>query len=45
MVDNRTSNAKAIISSLRSTVGENIRVLRRFPVRIMGVLPNLCSRI
>ena len=28
MVDNRTNNAKAIISSLRSTVGENIRVLR-----------------
>lgn len=26
MVDNRTNNAKAIISSLRSTVGENIRV-------------------
>ena len=28
MVDNRTNNAKAIISSLRSTVGENIRVFR-----------------
>ena len=28
MVDNRTKNAKAIISSLRSTVGENIRVFR-----------------
>ena len=26
MVDNRTNNAKTIISSLRSTVGENIRV-------------------
>ena len=26
MVDNRTNNAKAIITSLRSTVGENIRV-------------------
>ena len=26
MVDNRTNNAKAIISSLRSSVGENIRV-------------------
>lgn len=26
MVDSRTNNAKAIISSLRSTVGENIRV-------------------
>ena len=26
MVDNRTNNAKAIIASLRSTVGENIRV-------------------
>lgn len=26
MVDNRTNNAKAIIESLRSTVGENIRV-------------------
>lgn len=26
MVDNRTNNAKAIISSLRSAVGENIRV-------------------
>ena len=36
MVDNRTNNAKAIISSLRSTVGENIRVFRRIPVRIMG---------
>ena len=28
MVDNRTNNAKTIISSLRSTVGENIRVFR-----------------
>ena len=28
MVDNRTNNAKAIISSLRSAVGENIRVFR-----------------
>ena len=28
MVDNRTNNAKAIISSLRSTVRENIRVFR-----------------
>ena len=28
MVDNRTNNAKAIIFSLRSTVGENIRVFR-----------------
>ena len=28
MVDNRTNNAKAIISSLRSTVGEHIRVFR-----------------
>ena len=28
MVDNRTNNAKAIISSLRSTVGDNIRVFR-----------------
>ena len=28
MVNNRTNNAKAIISSLRSTVGENIRVFR-----------------
>ena len=28
MVDNRINNAKAIISSLRSTVGENIRVFR-----------------
>ena len=36
MVDNRTNNAKAIISSLRSTVGESIRVFRRIPVRIMG---------
>lgn len=36
MVDNRTNNAKAIIFSLRSTVGENIRVFRRIPVRIMG---------
>ena len=36
MADNRTNNAKAIISSLRSTVGENIRVFRRIPVRIMG---------
>lgn len=36
MVDNRTNNAKAIISSLRSTVGENIRVFRRIPVSIMG---------
>ena len=36
MVDNRTNNAKAIISSLRSTVGENIRVFRRIPVCIMG---------
>lgn len=28
MVNNRTNNAKTIISSLRSTVGENIRVFR-----------------
>ena len=28
MVDNRTNNAKAIISSLRSAVGENIHVFR-----------------
>ena len=28
MVDTRTNNAKTIISSLRSTVGENIRVFR-----------------
>ena len=28
MVDKRTNNAKTIISSLRSTVGENIRVFR-----------------
>ena len=28
MVDNRTNNAKTIISSLRSTVGENIHVFR-----------------
>ena len=28
IVDNRTNNAKTIISSLRSTVGENIRVFR-----------------
>ena len=39
MVDNRTNNAKAIISSLRSTVGENIRVFRSeipFSVRAAG---------
>jgi len=28
MVDNRTNNAKAIISSMRSTVGDNIRVFQ-----------------
>lgn len=37
MVDNRTNNAKAIITSLRSTVGENIRVFD-IPSRAIQVI-------